>query len=478
LKKLNFKNTVALLKEKELDIKNRTIPYNNGQIELFYVSQLTDKQSLTENVIKPVILYCSLQKEKINAQVVIDNIIYAEECTIESDADKILNYVISGFTVMLFSSDSNYVVLNLKRVEQRNVSSPEISYSLRGPQDCFTENLDTNLSLIRYRVKDKNIRIKNYSVGIRSKTRVAVIYIEDIANNAIVTEIQKRIKKINVDGIAESGELQAHLLDNKYQYFPQMGLVERSDMALHSLFEGKVIILVEGSGIALIAPKLFSEFLYSCDDRYDNKFFGIFARMIRFLSLIIALTASSLFVALTSFHTDVLPTEYAISLAEMRSNVPFNALTGALILEFIVELLRESLLRVPKQIGSAIGIVGAIVIGQAAVSAGIFSPLLLIVVSTALLASFAIPDYTLINTIRILKFVLLLFTGAFGFYGFTIFLTFILSDLVSMSSFGIPYMAPLAPYNKYDFKNSLIKSSSMNKKRLKYLKTKNKIRSK
>ena len=307
---------------------------------------------------------------------------------------------------------------------------------------------------------------------------VAVAFIEEIANDTVVQEVQKRIEGIDVDGIGESGELQAFLLNNKLQLFPQIGLIERSDMAFHSLLEGKVLVLVDGSGIALLAPKTFSEFFYSCDDRFDNKFFGMFTRILRYAAIIIALTASSLFVALTSFHTDVLPVKYAISFSEMRSNVPVNALIGALSLEFIMELLREALLRVPKQIGSAIGIVGAIVIGSAAISAGIFSPLLLIIVSTSLLASFVIPDYSLVTPFRILKFILLLFTGMLGFFGFTIFMTFILAELVSLNSFGVPYMAPWAPFNFHDFTRTLIDGSTIDSKRPNYLRTKDKTKMK
>lgn len=483
MKRFDFEETVAYLKTKNLDYTQRSIPYHsgmlrNGRIELFYIAQLTDRASLTENVVKPLILHCSSAPKSINAQMTVDGIIYADDCRIESDAGKIEEFILSGMVVILFSNDKQYIVVNLKKVEHRSVPTPQLSYTIRGPQDCFTENLDANLSLIRYRIKDKNMQIKHFEVGRRTKAQVAVIYIEDIANDTVVQEVQKRIERIDVDGIGESGELQGFLLNNKLQLFPQIGLIERSDMAFHSLLEGKVLVLVDGSGIALLAPKTFSEFFYSCDDRFDNKFFGLFTRILRYTVIIIALTGSSLFVALTSFHTDVLPVKYAISLSEMRSNVPFTALIGALSLEFIMELLREALLRVPKQIGSAIGIVGAIVIGQAAISAGIFSPLLLIIVATSLLASFAIPDYTLVNPFRILKLMLLLFTGVMGFFGFTIFLTFILAELVSLNSFGVPYMAPWAPFNFRDFLRTLIDGSTMDSRRPNYLRTKDKTRMK
>lgn len=481
MERLNFEETVAYLKTKNLDYTERSIPSRNGifrnaMIKLFYISQLTDRAALTDSIVKPLVLHCSSARTPVNAQIAMDGIIYADNCRIESDAGKIEDFILSGMVVILFSNDKQYIVADLRKVESRQIPTPQLSYTIRGPQDCFTENLDANLSLIRYRVKDKNMRIKYFEVGRRTKAQVAVIYIEDIANDTVVNEIQERIERIDVDGIGESGELQAFLLNNKLQLFPQMGLVERSDMAFHSLLEGKVMVLMDGSGIALLAPKTFSEFFYSCDDRYDNKFFGLFARLLRYAALIIALTGSSFFVALTSFHTDVLPVNYAISLSEMRSNVPFTALIGAFSLELIMELLREALLRVPKQIGSAIGIVGAIVIGSAAISAGIFSPLLLIIVSTSLFASFAIPDYSLANPFRLLKLILLLFTGTMGFFGFAIFMTFILAELVSLNSFGVPYMAPWAPFNYYDFVRTLVSNSTTDPKRPNYLRTKDKTR--
>jgi spore germination protein KA/spore germination protein len=476
LKHSEYKKTVAMLKlkGKTLDYICRTIPFACGTVDIFYISQLTDRGALMENVVKPLVIHCASRK-RIDAKHAMDHVLFSDNCRTESDPAKVEEFILSGMVVILFSNDSDYIVINLKKVEHRSVPQPELTYTVRGPQDCFVENMDANLSLLRYRVKDPKMRIKKFEVGVRAKARVAVIYIEDIANDKVVAEIQKRIEGIDVDGIGESGELQAFLLNSRHQLFPNIGLVERSDMAFHSLLEGKVLVLVDGSQIALLAPRTFAEFFYSCDDRYDNKYFGLFARLLRYASLIVALTASSMFVAISAFHTDVLPTNYAITLAETRSKVPFNSLVGVLILEFIVELLREALLRVPKQIGPAIGIVGAIVIGQAAVSAGIFSPLLLIIVSMSLLASFAMPDYSLMNPFRILKLGLILFTGIMGLYGFTLFLVFILAEIVSLDSFGVPYLAPLAPFNLYDFLRTFMQNKTTDSKRPEYLRTKDRI---
>lgn len=476
--KARYGKIIEMLETKNLAMSIRAIPFDGGELSLLYIKQLTDRPGLAENVVKPLIQHCSALKKPPKAAEVMNAIVYADDCKVESDDEKIADLILAGMIVIIFSTDKQYLVIDLKQVEHRSIPTPETTYALRAPKDCFTENLDVNISLIRYRVKDENLRIKTFEVGRRTKTSVAVVYIEDIADNTVVTEIQKRIKAIDIDGISESGELQSFLLNKKSDLFPQMGLLERSDMAYNMLTEGKVLTLVDGSPIALSAPKVFAEFFYSCDDRYDNKYFGALMRLVRYVALISALTSSSLYVAIISFNTSVLPGEYAIAVAEMRAKVPLSAFMGALALEFLVELVREALLRVPKQIGPAVGIVGAIIIGQAAIAAGLFSPLLLILVSVSLLASFAIGDYSLGNPFRILKFSLLIFTGAFGFYGFVLCISLILISLVSVNSFGVPFMAPFAPFKWYDFIRSIFFNTSTSPLRPKYLRNKDKTRTK
>ncbi len=476
-----MESIIKALEAEGFPLSQRAIPFEGGALHILYLKNITDRSALSESVIKPLILHFKRRTPgllTLSAREVMDNIIYADDCELESDDGKIRDTILSGMTVILLSWDEEYIVINLKKVEHRSVSEPTVTYTLRGPRDCFVENLPTNLSLVRYRVKDYKLRIKEFKVGKRTKTDVAVIYIEDIANDKVVNLVRQRIEAIDIDGISESGELETLLQSSKWSLFPQMGMVERSDMAYNLLLEGKVLILVDGSSIGLSAPKMFGEFFHSCDDRYDNMYFGAAMRLIRYLSMFIVLTASSYFVALTTFHIDVLPSQYVLDLAEMQAKVPWPPIIGALMLEFIVELLREALLRVPKQIGSAVGIVSAIVIGQAAIAAGIFSPLLLIIVSTSLLASFVMPDFSLINPFRILKIVALLCTSVFGFYGMILFLCLLLVHLVSMESFGMPYLAPFAPFNLYDFLRFLMFNISISPYRHKYLRDKDKTRKK
>lgn len=477
INKYNYDSACKALNNPKRDIVRRTVKYDGGEVSIFCIIQTADREILTRSIIEPIVKHCK-DNNIINCDNILDSVIYADDCRISNEFEHIEDEVLSGMTVILFSNDDRYIVINIKKTQHRDIPTPQLTYTSRGPQDCFCENMDTNLSLVRYRIKDENLVIDKMVVGRRTKTRICLLHIDGITNKKIVEQIKNRINDIDVDGISDSGELQTFLLENKYNLFPNTGLCERSDYACHSILEGKVVILVEGSCIALVAPKVFCEYMYSSDDRYDNKFFGAFCRILRYLSLFLSFTLSSTFVAVTSYNTDVLPGRYAILLAKMRADVPLNAIAGAFLMEIIIELLREALIRVPKQIGSAVGIVGAIIIGEAAISAGIFSPLMLIIGSVELMASFVIPDYSLVNSFRVIKFGLLFATGIFGYFGFTAFLTLLLSRLVSKDVFGVPFMAPLAPFDLYDYIRMFYNNTAVDKLRPKYLKTEDKIRNK
>lgn len=473
---MRYKKIINDIKSKNIDETRRRIRFRGGEICILFLRQITDRTALSEQVIKPLVDYG--RDTQLNTMQAADNIIYSDDYIIEKDEKKIESFILKGNTVVLFSNDNHYIVINLKKVAHRSVPTPEVNYLLRGPKDCFIEHLETNISLIRYRLKDANLRIDIQEVGKRTKSRVAVIYIEDIANNTAVTEVKKRISKVDIDGILESGELQSFMSNNSLNLFPQVGIVERSDMACGALLEGKVVTLVDGTGIGLIAPKVFSEFLWTCEDAYENNIIRMFLRLLRFIALILSFTLSSLYVAIVSFHNDILPSNYIIAIAESRSKVPFNALIEVLLIEIIIEMLREAMAIVPKKYGTAIGIVGAVIIGEAAISAGIFSPLLLIVVALSLISSFIPSDHTLVNPFRILKFSLIIATGMLGLYGFILVLTAILTNLVSINTFGVPYMAPFAPFKWKDFFKSFLYSKNIAQTRPGYLKTKDKIRGK
>lgn len=470
-----YDNAVNRIKSKNLSLGERQITFSSGTVTVFYIKQLTDRKQLSEQVIRPLMMMEDTGQPLKTADL-INTAVFADDCLLETDENKLEQHVLNGMTVLLVAGDSQYAVINLKKVEKRAVTEPEAMYSLRGPRDCFTENLDSNLSLIRYRVNTESLRIDMMEVGDRIKTQIAVIYCEDIVNNTSIAEVKNRIGAIKVDGLCSTGELQHFISNNTANLFPQTGLAERSDMACGAVLEGKILIVMDGDPWVLIAPKVFGEFLWSCDDYYVNVYFGTFMRILRIIALNLTFIVSSLYVAIVSFHSDALPGPYVIAIAKARAQVPFNALIEVLLIEIIAELIRESLVRVPSKIGTAIGIVGAIIIGQAAVAAGIFSPLLLIVVSMSLIASFVPADFSIVHPFRVLKFLLIIATGVMGFYGFTIVIIFVVAQLVSINSFGVPYMAPLGPFTFKDFIKSIVYNRKIAVTRPAFLRTKDKMR--
>lgn len=471
-----YDQLIGSMRAKDMSLTTRTLTLGGSRVWVVYVKQLVDTQSLSQFVISPLIRHYENELSYPTAQRVAGSIISAADCMVESDTSKIEAHILNGMTVLLFGNDNEYAVVNLKQVQHRSVDTPTITYSMLGPKNSFVENLDVNLSLIRYRIKDPNLKIDMFELGKRTKTAFAAIYIKDIANEETVKRVEDKLSQIDTDAIWGTGDI-VNILSDKYSLFKILRPTERSDMACEALMEGKIVLLGDGGTVGMITPFTYVETIISCDDRYDNQFFGFFARLIRYLALLTTLCATAVYVAIVSFHTDAIPGSYAILLVKLRQNVLFPAMIEVLIVEFIVELIREALIRVPSKIGTAIGIVGAIIIGSATTAAGIFDDLVLILVSASLLASFAMPDYASMHPIRLLKFFLILMTGILGFYGFVLGLSAILINLVSMDSFGVPYLSPFAPYNKYDFKRSFLFSRQTSGLRMRFMRTKDDTRS-
>ncbi|GMQ63891.1 spore germination protein [Vallitalea maricola] len=456
-------------KLKEVNITSRYLSVNNTTVIILYIQQLTDRAELTSNIIKPLLLNSS---RNITIAKIISSVIYMDDVMTDNNENKIIDYILKGQSVIIIPSDEKYIVANTLKIEKRQVQDPNIESTIKGARDAFTENYNDNLSLIRYRLKDPQLRIDEFTVGQRTHTTVAVIYIKDIANDQLVHSVKTKISKINIDGILESGYIQKFIINKAYNFFPQCGIVERSDTACANILEGRVIILVEGGNLALVVPKTFIEFIDAGDDHYDNIYVSMFSKFIRILCFSISIFLTSLYVAVVSFHPDSLPPLYIISLASSRAAVPFNAALEAFLMELVAEILREASIRLPKQIGPAIGIVGTIVIGQASVSAGLISPLLVIIVSLSVMGSFATSDYSITNIIRILKFTMIIITSIYGLVGFTMGMILIAVNIISIDIFGVSYVAPLSPLNLKSLKDLFLSDLSLSKKRPEHVKSK------
>jgi spore germination protein KA len=468
----NYLRKIQELSQTNLGISIRKLTVGNIDIYVLNIAEISDKDSISNNIIKPLLQYN--KSETLTIEIIANSIIYINTISMDNNENIIIDYILKGNAVIFIPYEKQYIIADTLQVAKREIQTPELEGTLRGPKDCFTENFDSNLSLIRYRIKDPELRLDKFIIGKRTKTSLSVVYINNVANPQYVNEIIKKLQSINIDGIVDTGYIQKFLRTSPFSLFPQMGVIERSDLACISILEGKICIVIEGSNLVLSAPKVFIDFFNSSEDAFDNIYFGMFNKLIRIVALMISLTLSALYVAIVGFHSDILPVSYIMILAGSRGAVPFNSVLEAGLLEFVSEILREASVRLPKRVGSAIGIVGTIVIGQAAVSAGLVSPLMVIIVSLSTMSSFVAADFTIMNPVRLLKFFLIFITGFLGLFGLVIGITFILVNLLSTSSFGVPYGAPIAPLNLQDLKSYLLSDVVLSKKRPKFLRTKNK----
>lgn len=335
--------------------------------------------------------------------------------------------------------------IEVKGFQQRSIDKPLNETVIKGPHEAFVENIRTNTSLIRRIINNENLIIENIEVGKITKTKCAVCYMDNITNSDLINEVKYRLNNLEVDSVLSAGELEQLIVDSNNLGIPQVLSTERPDKATKYLLNGRVIIIINGSPYALIMPAVLIDFLTSPEDSNLKVNFGNFLRGLRVLACFITLLLPGLYIAVTSFHQEILPTSLLYSILASRASVPFPIIAEILLMEFSFELIREAGLRVPSAIGSTIGIVGALVLGQAAVSAGIVSPILIIIVAITGIASFAIPDFSFGFHLRYFRFLFILLGYMAGFLGIAIGLFVYISLLCSLQSFGVSYTTPFAP---------------------------------
>lgn len=335
--------------------------------------------------------------------------------------------------------------IEVKGFQQRGIEKPSNEIVIKGPHEAFVENIRTNTSLIRRFVNNENLVIENLSVGNITKTKCGVCYISGLANEDLIAEVKFRMNNLDVDSLLSAGQLEQLISDSSNLNIPQLISSERPDKAASYLLDGRVIILVNGSPYALITPGILSDFLSSPDDKNQKTLFSDFTKIIRLIAAFITLLLPGLYVAITSFHHEILPTELLFSILASRANVPFPIIFELLVLEISFELIREAGLRVPSPIGPTIGIVGALVMGQAAVSAGIVSPILIIIVAITATASFAIPDYAFGFHLRVYRFVFIFLGYLCGFLGIALGFFVYMIAMCDSKSFGVPYTIGISP---------------------------------
>jgi spore germination protein KA len=374
-----------------------------------------------------------------------------------SDFQKLFLQLLSGDSILLLDGCSKAISISLRQWADRGVEEPSSQTVVRGPKDGFTETIRKNTALIRRRIKDPNLRIETLQIGTKTQTDVAMMYLKGIANDKTVAEVQSRLNRISIDAILESGYIEELIQDKTYSPFPTVYNTERPDAVAAAILEGRIAILVDGTPFVLVVPALFVHFLQSSEDYYQRADIATLIRLLRYFSFFLALLTPSLYIAVTTFHQEMLPTQLLISLASQREGVPFPALVEAIMMEITFEILREAGVRLPRAVGSSISIVGALVIGQAAVEAGIISASMVIIVSLTAISSFVSPNFNMSISVRILRFIFMLLGASFGLFGIILGLIVMVLHLNSLRSFGIPYLAPFAPFILKDQKDGIIR---------------------
>ena len=369
----------------------------------------------------------------------------------QNDVEKATNFediipkVNFGSCALFVDTINTCFVMDVKGFEKRSIDSPKNELVIKGPQEAFIESIRTNTSLIRRGVNNENLVIEDLTVGKVSKTKCAVCYIKGIANNELIAEVKYRIQNLGIDYLLSSGHLEELIVDHPNSSLPQILWTERPDTSVTYLLEGRVVVLVNGSPFSLVIPATFFDFLTSVEDSNLSYKFANMLRFLRLIAAFITLLRPGLYRAITTYHQELIPTELLSSIVASRSSVPFPIIFEIFLMEISFELIREAGLRVPSAIGSTIGIIGALVLGEAAVSASIVSPILIIIVAITGLSSFAIPNYSLSFHFRISRFIYTILGALGGFLGLAFGLFVYLAILCTMQSFGIPYLAPYVP---------------------------------
>ncbi|WP_051621209.1 spore germination protein [Paenibacillus sp. UNC451MF] len=371
--------------------------------------------------------------------------------------NEVLSAVLSGDTVLLIHGSSKALVIGTKGWKSRGIEEPQTEALIRGPRDGFTEDICTTTSLIRRRLPDPNLRFDTYKIGERIPKEVIVAYIEGIVNPKLVDEVKRRLVSIKRDDTDGSGFIEQWIMDNFMSPFPQILNTERPDKVSTALLQGRVAVLVDGTPFQLIMPISFVSSFHSPEDLYQNWMISSLIRFLRIAAAFMTTFLPALYIALTEFHHGMLPSKLAFSIAGAREGVPFPAVVEAFMMEGTLELLREAGIRLPKPIGQTIGIVGGLVIGEAAVSAGIVSPIMVIVVAITAISSFTLPTYSFAISLRMIRFAVMLAAGIFGIYGIVLAYIIISIHIVNLKSFGLPYSTPVAPMFIKDWKQVLMR---------------------
>jgi len=427
---------------------------------LIFINSITDKEEIHKNILQPLmydvlLLSNNMDMDFTDIDTIRMNLISMTDNLKVTMLNDLLDSLLAGAAILLINGSKEALAIKSIKIKSRSIEEPGTEAVVRGPREGFVENINENIALIRRKIKDTDLCVEKFVIGEKSKTDVCIVYLKSVANPKVVEEIRTRLKRIKTESILESGYIEQFIDDNPYSVFPTVSNSEKPDKVTAKILEGRVAVLVDGTPFVLVVPMVFIESFQSVEDYYARPFFASVIRLIRFMSFIISTLGPAIYVALTVFHQELIPTRLLISIAEGRERVPFPAIMEAFLMLFAFDLLREAGVRLPKPVGQTVGIVGAIVLGEASVQAGLISPIMVIVVSATAIASFAVPAQTDSGTL--LRYLYLTLAGIAGGFGIILGLLATLMHLASLRSFGTPYLWPVVPLDLTGLKDVFIR---------------------
>lgn len=431
------------------------------KIVVAFIDGLVDKNVINMSILKPLMIeWPKIKSNKDYSKTVLldilkEKLLNSYDIEEVQDFRKTIDRILSGDTVIYIEEMKVAISVETKGWVSRSVEQPDTESVVRGPREGFVETLQTNLSLIRRKIKNPKLKFESLKLGEQTNTDICIGYIKGIANEVVIETVRRRLRKIKIDAILESGYIEAFIEDAPFSLFPTVGNSEKPDVIAAKLLEGRVAIFCDGTPFVLTVPYLFIESLQVSEDYYSNAYFASLLRIFRFIALFISTMAPAFYVALIAFHQGVIPFKLLLTITASREGIPFSPFIEALGMGIVFELIKEAGIRMPRQIGQAVSIVGALVLGQAAVEAGLVSTLMVIVTAITAISSFVIPS--LGDMMPILRIAMLVVANILGFMGIELLMIGVLAHLCTLRSFGVPYMAPFAPLNGMDLKDTFIR---------------------
>jgi spore germination protein KA len=440
-----LKQVFGLPKNKDLIIREFQVGRRKRAF-IAYLDGMADKEIINRYILNPLfkVQESDLPEGKgLNSS--LESIIETNDTKNQDNIKKVVTEILKGNTAFYVHGLDYFLTCETIGFEKRGVEAPKTEGIVKGPQEAFGENLRTNVVLLRRIIRNSNLITEFFEVGEKSSTTVAVLYLRDVVNPAIVKEVSRRLSKIAIDFLGNAGMLEELIEDNPYSIIPTILSTERPDRTASHIVEGRVAIVVDGAPFAMIVPVTMNALMHSPEDSSLKWQYTVGLRAIRFFAFFAASMLPGLYIAITTFHREMIPTDLLIAIAKAKENVPFPTIIEILLMEMGFELIREAGIRIPGIIGNTLGIIGALILGEAAVSANIVSPVLIIIVAVTGLSNFAIPNYSLAFGVRLARFYYILAGALLGFYGIVLALGGYVLMLVNLKSFGIPFLAVIAP---------------------------------